>query len=408
MQAGAVTEPRVDPRTGVVESPTGLTRESLRQPTYGLLVGEPDRRLLQAAPAIEVDLIRTVDQHVGDTWHRKQAARAGRLPASHDAARRPGRAPSRCPRADARHAAQPRRCARSAPTDRTQAAAVSAPPARVGHDRSSPRRRAGPQRTTGSPRRTGTVTAVNGAADAAVEPVPGVHRAAQRVATAAGPMPPDRLTLTTTIADEHSSIRDKHVACCTDGADLLRDDQHREHRPAEDVDTVRIEVTRHVGDDEVEPAHRCREHRRHGVGQRRIGRAIPRQAWRCPNAPAARRPAIRRSAGLGLRRGRATAGRRRAPSRGRDRGRRRADRRRTAGPQSTSTRAERQGCRQRRRTDTAGPADHADEARLAPTVERRCQRLEDALLVDGVEHVLRTQLAPQSTTSRRIADTSST
>jgi hypothetical protein len=62
------------------------------------------------------------------------------------------------------------------------------------------------------------------------------------------------------------------------------------------------------------------------------------------------------------------------------------------GPQTATTRTERQGSSQCRCAHAARTADHADQARLAPTVESRRQCLEDAVLLDRCEHALRAQL----------------
>ena len=96
--------------------------QPLGEPAYGLVVGEPDGGRLEAVAAVDVDLVGSVDEHVGDAGlpeqrlerpgaehvatqrlvdgeHRGVADRATRLPASASATRcgdsSPGRSASR-------------------------------------------------------------------------------------------------------------------------------------------------------------------------------------------------------------------------------------------------------------------------------------------------------------------------
>ena len=108
VEAGAVGQPEVDVRRGVVEPAPAERGQPLGEPADGLLVGEPDAGQLEPGAAVEVDVVRPVDQHVGDVRGRAAAARAGRRRRRRGAASRRRRAPRRR-RPGARSRAAPRR-----------------------------------------------------------------------------------------------------------------------------------------------------------------------------------------------------------------------------------------------------------------------------------------------------------
>ena len=58
MQPGAVGQPDVDARAGVVEPAPGQRGEPLREPADGVVVGEPDVGQLEPGAAVDVDLVR--------------------------------------------------------------------------------------------------------------------------------------------------------------------------------------------------------------------------------------------------------------------------------------------------------------------------------------------------------------
>ena len=86
MQAAAVGQPEVDERRRVVEPPPAQRGQPLGQPAYGVVVGEPHRRRLEAVAAVDEDLVRAVDQDVGDAGQPEQ--RLERPGAEHVAAQR--------------------------------------------------------------------------------------------------------------------------------------------------------------------------------------------------------------------------------------------------------------------------------------------------------------------------------
>ena len=56
----------------VVEPATGHRRQPLGQPSHGLVVGEPHRGRLEAVAAVDEDLLRPVDEHVGHARQPEQ------------------------------------------------------------------------------------------------------------------------------------------------------------------------------------------------------------------------------------------------------------------------------------------------------------------------------------------------
>ena len=64
--------PDVGVRRGVVEAATGRRGEPLGQAADGGVVGEGDGGALEPLAAVEVDLIGTVDQDVGDAGQAQQ------------------------------------------------------------------------------------------------------------------------------------------------------------------------------------------------------------------------------------------------------------------------------------------------------------------------------------------------
>ena len=72
MEPGAVGQPEVDVRRGVVEAPATCRSETLGQPAYGLLVGEGDAGPLEPGSPVDPDLVGTVDQDVGDPVEPEQ------------------------------------------------------------------------------------------------------------------------------------------------------------------------------------------------------------------------------------------------------------------------------------------------------------------------------------------------
>jgi hypothetical protein len=65
MEAGAVAQPDVDVRGGVVEATPAGGGQTLGEAAYRLLVGEADLGPLEACATVDVDLVGTVDEHVG-------------------------------------------------------------------------------------------------------------------------------------------------------------------------------------------------------------------------------------------------------------------------------------------------------------------------------------------------------
>ena len=86
METGAVGEAEIDVGRCVVEPTASRGRQPLGQPAYRCLVGEGDRAQLEAAPAIEIDGVRPVDEHVGDPGGAQQ--RLERAGADHVAPQR--------------------------------------------------------------------------------------------------------------------------------------------------------------------------------------------------------------------------------------------------------------------------------------------------------------------------------
>ncbi len=72
VQPGAVGHPRVDPRARVVETTSGLRRQSLREPPHSLVVGEPHLGVLKPVATVEVDVVWSVDEDVGDAINGQQ------------------------------------------------------------------------------------------------------------------------------------------------------------------------------------------------------------------------------------------------------------------------------------------------------------------------------------------------
>ena len=66
MQPGAVRQAYVDVRGRVVEPASCLRRQALGQTAYGVVVGEPHGHRLEPGAAVDEDLCRAVDEHVGD------------------------------------------------------------------------------------------------------------------------------------------------------------------------------------------------------------------------------------------------------------------------------------------------------------------------------------------------------
>ena len=56
VQPGAVGQAYVDVRRRVVEPASRLRRQTLGQPAYGVVVGEPDGHLLEPGAAVDEDL----------------------------------------------------------------------------------------------------------------------------------------------------------------------------------------------------------------------------------------------------------------------------------------------------------------------------------------------------------------
>ena len=86
MTSAAVGQPQVGERRGVVEAPTGHGGEPLGEPPHRLVVGETYGGRLEPVATVDVDLVGSVDQHVGDAGLPEQ--RLERAGAEHVATQR--------------------------------------------------------------------------------------------------------------------------------------------------------------------------------------------------------------------------------------------------------------------------------------------------------------------------------
>ena len=72
MEPAAVAQPQVDVGRSIVEPSTCSSGQPLSQASDRIVVEEGDRRRLQTGTAIDEDLLRSVDEHVGHPWKPQQ------------------------------------------------------------------------------------------------------------------------------------------------------------------------------------------------------------------------------------------------------------------------------------------------------------------------------------------------
>ena len=72
MEPGAVGEAYVGVRGRVVEASSTRRRQPLGQAAHGSVVGEADVRASQPTTPVDPDVVRTVDEHVGDVGQPQQ------------------------------------------------------------------------------------------------------------------------------------------------------------------------------------------------------------------------------------------------------------------------------------------------------------------------------------------------
>ena len=78
MKAGAVGQPHIAVGRGVIETPTARCRHPLREASYGRLIREADFAESQTSRVLDPDLIRTIDQDIGDPWLPQQRLKRSR------------------------------------------------------------------------------------------------------------------------------------------------------------------------------------------------------------------------------------------------------------------------------------------------------------------------------------------